>query len=108
MNKKSKKILFIVNPTAGGGKCRELFAQAEEFLIDLGISYEVKISKYPGHSIKLADESIANGENFIVAVGGDGTVNEISSVLCQIEGVRFGILPYGTGNDNAGALGITS
>lgn len=102
------RILFIVNPTAGGGRCEEAFRQACVILNNKNIKYDTKISKYSGHAIKLADEAANEGYDVIVAVGGDGTVNEISSVLCQKQRIRFGIFPFGTGNDIAGTLGIPS
>lgn len=102
----NERIIFIVNPAAGGGRSKEMFDQAKVLLDDKKINYGVKVSEYPGHAVKLAEEAIKEGDNFIVAVGGDGTVNEISSVLCQKNNIKFGILPFGTGNDIAGTLNI--
>lgn len=104
----NEKILFIVNPAAGGGRSKEMFEQVKFLLDDKKIDYRVKVSEYSGHAVKLAEEAIEEGEKFIVAVGGDGTVNEISSVLCQRNNIKFGILPFGTGNDIAGTLNIPS
>lgn len=104
----NERILFILNPAAGGGRSKKMFEQAKVLLDDKKIDYGVKVSEYSGHAVKLAEEAVKEGERFIVAVGGDGTVNEISSVLCQKNNVKFGILPFGTGNDIAGTLHIPS
>ena len=103
-----EKIVFILNKTAGSGRSAEMFERAEALLKEKNISYEVNVSEYPGHAVELTRAAVERGEKIIVAVGGDGTVNEVSSVLCQQEGVKFGIFPFGTGNDLAGSLGIES
>lgn len=100
------KPVFIVNPVAGTSLCEKQFAEAEEQLKAAGAEYTVRFSEYPGHSVELAKQALAEGRRFIVAVGGDGTVNEIASVLAGVPEVKFGILPFGTGNDLASALGI--
>lgn len=104
----NERILFILNPTAGGGRSKEMFERAKALLDAKKIDYSVKVSEYSGHAVKLTEEAIREGEKFIVAVGGDGTVNEVSSVLCKKDNIKFGILPFGTGNDIAGTLNIPS
>ncbi len=104
----NERILFILNPTAGGGRSKEMFERAKALLDAKKIDYSVMVSEYSGHAVKLTEEAIKEGESFIVAVGGDGTVNEISSVLCKKNDIKFGILPFGTGNDIAGTLNIPS
>ena len=71
------KPVFIVNPVAGTKMCEKQFAQAEEQLKAMGAEYTVRLSEYPGHSVELARQALAEGRRFIVAVGGDGTVNEV-------------------------------
>ncbi|MBR4634931.1 MAG: diacylglycerol kinase family lipid kinase [Clostridia bacterium] len=100
------KPVFIVNPIAGTSLCEKQFAEAERQLKAMGAEYAVRYSEYAGHSVELAKQALAEGRKFIVAVGGDGTVNEIASVLAGVPGVKFGILPFGTGNDLASVLGI--
>jgi YegS/Rv2252/BmrU family lipid kinase len=58
-----------------------------------------------GHGIELASEGLLNGADIIVAVGGDGTINEIASVL-EGTGLAMGIIPYGSGNGLARSLNI--
>lgn len=100
------RICFIVNKTAGAGRCEALFKRAEEILNARKADHVVHCTEYGGHAVKLTEQAVKDGEKFIVAVGGDGTVNEVSSVLCGIEGIAFGILPFGTGNDVARNAGL--
>ena len=65
----------------------------------------VKISDYAGHASKLAEESLGQGAGIVVACGGDGTINEVSSCLVRTN-VPLGILPMGSGNGLAESLGI--
>lgn len=102
------RMFFIVNPVAGSGKCNALFSECETILRERGIEYIVKKTEYKGHAVKIAEEAIKNGEKFIIAAGGDGTVNEISSVICQNPNVKLGILPFGTGNDLSGMMNLPS
>ena len=97
-----EKIVFILNKTAGSGRSAEMFERAEALLKEKNISYEVNVSEYPGHAVELTRAAVERGEKIIVAVGCDGTVNVLSSVLCQRGGVKFGIFPFGTGNVLAG------
>lgn len=99
-------IFLIVNETAGSGRCKQMFQKVEVILKNKGVDYCAKFTKYPLHAVEIAREALKNNEKYIVAVGGDGTVNEVSSVLCGVEGVKMGILPFGTGNDIAGALDL--
>ena len=101
---------FIVNALAGSGRGGKAFAKAEESLKARGMGYEVAITEYPRHAMELTQQAIAAGADCIVAVGGDGTVNEVASAVNQArrEGalVTMGIFPFGTGNDLARALEI--
>lgn len=66
---------------------------------------EIKLSKYKGHTIELALESISEKAEIIVACGGDGTVNEVARCLVNTP-VRMGVLPIGSGNGLARHLKI--
>lgn len=98
------KYHFIVNRLAGSGRCEKLFAEVEKLLIERGISFDVAYTMHKYHAIDLTKQAIAAGAQCVVAVGGDGTVNEVASVL-QGTGVLMGMLPFGTGNDFARATG---
>ncbi|MBE5784643.1 MAG: diacylglycerol kinase family lipid kinase [Clostridiales bacterium] len=95
-----EKLYFIVNPVSGGGRGKSAFLEAEKLMKEKGVPYEAVYSEWPGHAVTLAKEAAERGESCIVAVGGDGTVNEVASAVCG-RGIRMGVLPFGTGNDLA-------
>ena len=100
-----KKILFIINPISGG-KSKKGFPQAVKHYLDQEkFSADFVFTEFSGHAIKAAEEGVMAGSEIIVAVGGDGTINEIASIL---EGTNFamGIVPFGSGNGLARSLGI--
>lgn len=98
---------FIVNPLAGSGRSAAGFARVEEILREKGIPYRAHYTDSPGAGHALALKAIAEGAETLVAVGGDGTLNETASaLLANGAKLRFGILPFGTGNDFARALGL--
>ena len=92
-----EKILFIMNPISGGKK-KDLFLSLLERFPDKG-NYTVLLRKteYPGHGSVIAREAVREGITKIVAVGGDGTVNEIAKELISTN-ASLGIIPFGSGN----------
>lgn len=99
------RLYFIVNPISGAGRGRRDFARVEALLRTRGVAYEAVYTERPRHAIALAEAALAAGERCVVAVGGDGTVNEVASVLANT-GVVMGVLPFGTGNDLARVAGF--
>ncbi len=97
-----EKLFFIVNPVSGGGRGKAAFLEAEQLLREKGVPYEAVYSEHPGHAVELARTAAERGERCIIAVGGDGTVNEVASAIHDT-GVKMGVLPFGTGNDLARA-----
>lgn len=97
---------FIVNPLAGGGKAHP------SFFNELGKCGTVSYTKRPGHATELAREALKAGKNLIVAVGGDGTLNEvingffIGDRLIQASS-ELGIIGLGTGCDTIKTLRIS-
>ncbi len=98
-------LCFIVNSLAGGGRCGTCFAAVEEQLKSRGIPYEKFVTQYRRHAVELARSAYESGMRTIIAAGGDGTVNEVASVLCGTDAV-MGILPFGTGNDLSRPLNL--
>jgi YegS/Rv2252/BmrU family lipid kinase len=103
---KNKEWLFIINPSAGGGYAATLKPVIEEMVKRFAVHADVVYSKKAGHAGELARTYAADGSENIIAVGGDGTFNEIASSLLNEKGVTLGIVPAGTGNDFIQILGF--
>jgi diacylglycerol kinase family enzyme len=100
-----KKIRFIINPHSGTGK-KEMLPELIQSSIDKSIfNAEICFTKAPGHATELSREAVANGYEIVVAVGGDGSVNETASALINSK-TALGIIPTGSGNGLARHLGI--
>ncbi len=99
------KIVFIVNPISGARKHPYLIRFIKRGIDKNKFDLEIKKTEYAGHAKILAKEALKNNISVIVAVGGDGTINEIGSQLIGSEAI-LGILPLGSGNGLARHLGI--
>lgn len=96
--------LIIVNPTSGRGSKTSLTSYAADEL-SKHASVAVVQTQYRGHGKELAKEAVLAGIPNIIAVGGDGTVNEIAGVVAGTSST-LGILPMGSGNGLARELGL--
>ncbi len=97
---------FIVNPQAGGGFHRRRLRRFSAALAESGLNYAVRTTDFPKHAIELASDA-ASGSDVVVAVGGDGTVNEVVSGIVQSgAATHLAVIPIGTGNDFAKMLEI--
>ncbi len=94
----------LVNPAARGGRNRALRPALDRHLLDAGISAEVWETAGPGDAERMARGLGDDGVLLIVA-GGDGTVHEVVNGLVGTGGT-LAVLPVGTGNDYAHALGM--
>jgi diacylglycerol kinase (ATP) len=98
----SATFLAVVNPAAGGGRCRKLVGPALDRLRAGGISVEVAETSGPGHASEIVREAYAHGRSHFIAVGGDGTSYEVVNGLFPqaASGPRptLAFLPLGTGN----------
>lgn len=103
--KKKKKILFIINPISGVSKKSRVSDQIAEHLDHNKYDAEIRYTLYKHHSILLTEEAVAAGFDIVVAVGGDGSVHEVSSVLVGTN-TALGIIPLGSGNGWARHFGI--
>lgn len=99
------KILFVVNPIAGGGKAKNLIPLIKEEMDKHKKTYDIVVTKERREAIEIVKNQSKNYE-VVVAVGGDGTVNEVAIGLIQGECSVLGIIPGGTGNDMARSLNI--
>ncbi len=98
-----KKYLFINNPISGGGKNN--FIKIFESFKDKFPQHKIINTTYSGHAKALAAQ-YKNEFDIIVAVGGDGTINEIASALVTTN-TAMGIIPRGSGNGFALHLGVS-
>lgn len=92
-----EKILFIVNPISGHHD-KSNFPSIVEKLIDKDkYDYTITLTEYGGHAVELTKQAIENQYDIIVAVGGDGTINEVATTMIGAS-QTFAIVPYGSGN----------
>lgn len=89
------RLYFIVNPVSGSGEGMRRFSLVRGILEKRGVEYGFCFSEYPGHAVKLAKAAIDAGETRLVAVGGDGTLNEVASVVKDYTGIKLGVLTGG-------------
>jgi len=104
-----RRLLMIVNPAAGSGRLQRRLRELQAGLSRHALAAEAAFTERPGQAVKLAQA--ASGQfGAVVAVGGDGTVNEVASGLLAAQGppAALGIIPAGTGNDIATQLGLRS
>lgn len=92
-----EKILFIVNPISGHHNKSKFPSIVEELIDKDKYDYTITFTEYGGHAMELTKQAIDNEYDIIVAVGGDGTINEVATTMI---GARqtFAIVPYGSGN----------
>jgi diacylglycerol kinase family enzyme len=95
---------LICNPTAQSGRGRRAWREIQKRMDASGVSYTLLPSEFAGHAVTLAAEQTRRGTPVVVAVGGDGTINEVLQGLMQGVGVSdrrpaFGIIYTGTSPD---------
>ncbi len=101
-----EKWCFILNPTAGSGFGNELLPELEKQLGNRSLDATVLITERHDHAIELSKRSLEKGCTHIIAVGGDGTMNEVARPLIGQKQVTAGLIPAGTGNDFIQILGF--
>ena len=100
---------FIVNPNARSGLGHKIWSSLEEVLKEKNVEYEVLFTKYQHHATKLTQQLTSTGEECtIVALGGDGTINEVMNGICDISKVTLGYIPIGSSNDFARSLKLST
>ncbi len=97
----------IINPTSGNGRALKAWKRFKKHLNKNGIEHEFYFTEYMGHGLKIIDEIGVDDGDKIIAIGGDGTVNEIAnSIINSKKDLTLGIIAQGTGNDIAASFGI--
>lgn len=105
------KHFVIVNPVAGKGAAEKAIPDIRAYLDSFGVDYDMILTEYPGHAIELAEEAGSNGYETVVAVGGDGTANEVINGLMRAAEKgslisNLAVLPVGRGNDFSFGMGV--
>ncbi|MCU6732612.1 diacylglycerol/lipid kinase family protein [Diplocloster agilis] len=91
---------FIVNPKARSNRGMRIWDIIEKELKKEEVSYEVYFTEYPHHATDLARVVTEGGDYLtLVAIGGDGTVNEVLNGVVRLEQITFGYIPAGSSND---------
>ncbi len=99
--------LIIVNPKSAAGSTESAWAGiASDLRAHFG-AFQVAFTKKAGDGVILAKSGAENGRGFIIACGGDGTINEVANgILESGKTCELGILPNGTGGDFRRTLGM--
>jgi diacylglycerol kinase (ATP) len=100
-----KKALFIVNPISGGKKKDGVPQLVRKYLDKNIYDYSIVFTDGAEHARELAKEAAVDNYDLIIAVGGDGTVNEVASSLVGTN-TALGIIPCGSGNGLSRFLSI--
>lgn len=104
--KNKEKWCFILNPTAGAGFGKELLPELEKQLANRSLDATILVTERHDHAIELSKQNLEKGCSHIIAVGGDGTMNEVARPLIGQKQVTTGLIPAGTGNDFNQILGF--
>jgi diacylglycerol kinase (ATP) len=99
-----QRVVFIVNPKAGTNLQKNIKSGLALYLDKNRFEYDIWYTERAGHAFDLAQKAVAEGVDIVVAVGGDGSVNEVAAALVG-EKATLGIIPAGSGNGLAMHLG---
>jgi diacylglycerol kinase (ATP) len=92
--------LIIVNPASAGGATGKAWPGIASAVRQHFGPFEVALTERPGEAVEIAEREARAGRKFIIACGGDGTINEVANGILRAEsGAELGILPSGTGGD---------
>jgi YegS/Rv2252/BmrU family lipid kinase len=101
----SEQAVFLVNPASGNGATGKRWPELIHRANMLGLSGETLFSDRPGHLIELARGAVDGGAKLVIAVGGDGTLNEVVNGIAGRD-VELATIPLGTGMDFGRTYGI--
>jgi diacylglycerol kinase (ATP) len=98
-------VVFLVNPASDNGATGRRWPELAHRAARLGLSGETLFSERPGHLIELARSAVDGGATLVIAVGGDGTLNEVVNGIAGRD-VDLATIPLGTGMDFGRTYGI--
>jgi diacylglycerol kinase (ATP) len=104
-------LVLIANPGAGRGKVDAALPRVERVLRDEGLDYRIVRTTHPGHATEAARDALRNGERFLVAAGGDGTVHEVVNGMilngtATAPDAVLGVVAAGSGCDFVRTFGL--
>lgn len=104
MSVQFSRVLFIANPHAGVQ--RNIRSRVIDACEKTGMDFALEVTQYAGHATELAASASEMGFDLVVAIGGDGTINEVGRALLGTE-MPLGVVPAGSGNAFARALNLS-
>jgi len=103
---KPDKTLFLVNPASANSSTGRRWPEIARRAAAAGLNGDALFSRAPGELTGLARNAVENGADFLVVVGGDGSVNEVVNGIAGREDVEIAVIVRGTGWDFARSLGL--
>jgi diacylglycerol kinase (ATP) len=106
-----EKYKFVVNPTSGRGAGEKSIHEIRNKMDHLKANYDLVVTEKPWHAVELTKKAVQDGFTIVVAVGGDGTANEVINGLMEAKveklgNAAMGMLTVGRGNDFAFSMDI--
>ena len=104
-------LVLIANPNAGRGAVSKALPRIEGVLTAQNLSYRIVRTTHPGHATEAARQALDDGERYLVAVGGDGTVHEVVNGMVENGGPAaadavLGVVAAGSGCDFVRSFGL--
>jgi len=100
-----EKLTAIINPVSGTASKKHIPDLLDQYLPSDKFEKQILFTEYRGHAFELASRAMKDKADFIIVVGGDGTINEVARALVESSTV-LGIVPMGSGNGLARDLAI--
>jgi diacylglycerol kinase family enzyme len=95
--KAMKQLQFVINPISGGKSKARIVKLIEECFPSNTYNTAISFTERETHATQITKDALAKGVDSVIAVGGDGTINEVAQALIGTD-VPLGIIPYGSGN----------
>ncbi len=104
-------VIAIINPAAAAGKTGKRWPRIRRFLNQSVNTCDEVLTEYPGHATELSRQALRDGYGMVIAVGGDGTLNEVAGGFFEGKQALFpdallGFIPQGTGSDFRRTFGM--
>lgn len=100
-----QRILFVINPISGVYRKKNIPEKIARYLDFVKYDYTIRTTQYAGHATEIARQAVEEKFDVVVAVGGDGSINEVAHGLMN-SNVALGLIPFGSGNGFATHLHI--